>query len=77
MKTLISTYLPTNGFDNVTIHSIGPTPSVQDRFTIADKYGSTIQMEVGVLNTVVEALAKSRNMTVADYLEAVKRSVMQ
>lgn len=72
MKCIIQAYLPLNGVKEVTTQSIGKEPSQQDRVTFNDRYGSQLQVEVGVLYNALEFVAKSRNMSITDYLDKIK-----
>ena len=68
MKVIIDAYLPTNGVKEITVQSVGVTPTVLDRLTLLDRYGSSVQMDVGVLYSSLKALAASRNLNIQDYL---------
>jgi hypothetical protein len=72
MKAIIQAYLPINGVSGITVQSVGPTPTKYDRFTICDKYGSQVQMDVAVLHLSLQALAKSRDMDILQYLSKVQ-----
>lgn len=68
MKAIIQAYMPLSGIKEVTTQSVDKEPSSLDRVTVSDRYGSSIQLEVGVILNIMHVLAASKNMSVLEYL---------
>jgi hypothetical protein len=69
MKTLINTYLSDTGIKQITSQSKSQTPSMEDRVTFDDHFGSRLQMDVAALYHALYVLASSHKMSLFEYLE--------
>jgi hypothetical protein len=72
MQALMQVYLPLSSVKEIETHSLHKEISIFDRVQVNDHYGSSIQMEVGVIVNVLKALAQSREIGISEYLDKVK-----